>query len=393
MTVRMGRFARIAGLIATCLLLIAACGDDDVSSEDPGADEQEDQADAAGEEDAEPEEPDTDEEEAEEAEEAPYFEGQRITLTSTYGSGGSGNQVAELHAEFLEQYIPGNPTVVKETRSGGGHTVGNNWFVENAETDGTNIVFSAATALDQYIRGGDHVEFDLPEYEFIGSLHSGSGLVVARPEAAERLEDPDAEPLVVGDTDGLRSVAVSTMFAARHLDYPFRWAIGYEGGADVELAFRRGETDVHGGSGVGALVELMEEEGAVPLWQLGTEREDDFPDVPTIRELLEESDSFTQDEQDAFEIAMTRERFDSFTALPPGTDPEVAAILEEAYAEMAQDPEFLEPISTIYGGDIRHFSGAEIGEMVGESASVDPEAQELLTSIRVEYGLPTGTDD
>lgn len=324
--------------------------------------------------------------------EAPYFEGKEITLTTSFSPGGGGDFVTRLHGDLFEQFIPGNPTVMVENREGGAHSIGNNWFYDNAATDCTDLLFTANTAIDQFSRGGDHIQFDLLEYDWVGSLKYGGNITIAHADAVERIEDPSAEPAVVGDTDGTRSASVVTMFAARHLDHNFRWAIGYEGGDELDLAFLQHETDVTGSATGPEIADIMEETGAVPLYQNGREgRVPEFPDVPTIWELLEETDTFTEDEAAALELALSQERVNDLVAAPPDTDAECLEIVRDAYREIAEAPELREALVPEYGDIVINFrDGPETLELVTAMHETPQEVKDLLADIRREAGLPAG---
>jgi hypothetical protein len=76
----------------------------------------------------------------------------------------------------------------------------------------------------------------------------GNTLVVIRPEAIERLTDPDAEPVIVADMEGNRAHVAVMLIAAEYLDWNVEFHIGYDGSSDITLALDRGEVDVYGSS-------------------------------------------------------------------------------------------------------------------------------------------------
>jgi tripartite-type tricarboxylate transporter receptor subunit TctC len=78
--------------------------------------------------------PDADEPEA--GPEAVY-DGATIDLHSTFGEGGGADMQGRAVQSALTRHIPGLGEVTFTPRPGGGQTVGNAYFWENAEKDGT----------------------------------------------------------------------------------------------------------------------------------------------------------------------------------------------------------------------------------------------------------------
>lgn len=372
----------VVGLLS--VLLIASCEQEDGPAE--GA------AETDGEEDQQSETNGSDQDE-ESGLDDDHFDGKQITFTITSSAGGGLDTLARSQAELLGKHLPGDPDIVTENRAGAGHTVGNNWFVENAETDGTNLIYTASSAIDQQIRGSETVNYDLAEYEPLGAMKFGTNAVIVRPEARDQATSKETEPAVVGDTDGIRTHVALTVMADRYLGHDYEYAIGYPGGNELEVALLQGEIDVYGTKNAEALNTLVNEEGAAePLFVDGDSEEDrraDFPDTPTLGELLEEEGvEIPEDEQGAFDLWFASSVVDHIVSAPPGTDPEVAAALRTAYEKVVEDPDFVETATPIIGEQIVFSTGEETKDILETSTTVAPEDEETLNEIRAEYDLP-----
>jgi tripartite-type tricarboxylate transporter receptor subunit TctC len=51
---------------------------------------------------------------------APFYEGKTITVLQGREPGGTGDLRARAVTQFLQKYIPGNPTIIHEFMAGGG---------------------------------------------------------------------------------------------------------------------------------------------------------------------------------------------------------------------------------------------------------------------------------
>lgn len=321
----------------------------------------------------------------------PSFAGKNVTMTISNSPGGGMDATARAIASLLRKYLPGEPTVVVSNRPGGNHIVGNNWFVEKAARDGTDILYTGSSIIDQFNRGGDTIKFDPKTYESVFSMKLGEEVIFVRNEALPRLRDSSKPPIVMGDTDGIRSqVAISAM-ARRFLNYNFRWTVGYPGGNELQLAFARGELEALGARNQSAIDQIVAGGYGKAILQGSPHRRTDFPDVPTIWELLAKTPNLRADELAGFEFwAAGKDAFDHLVALPPATEPAVVAVYREAYANMPKDPDFRRLVSAVMGPSINGIPGPETRTLIVKATTVTPEAREALKKIRDEYGLPSG---
>jgi tripartite-type tricarboxylate transporter receptor subunit TctC len=321
------------------------------------------------------------------AADAPLFENNRITMTISNSPGGGMDGAARAVARLLSKHLPGNPTVIVENRPGGGHIVGNNWFVAKAKRDGSDILYTASTIIDQFNRGDPQVQFNPQQYEYVGAIKYADSIVMIRPQAEKQIMDAK-NPAVVGDVDGIRTHVAVTVMAQRYLGHHYRYVVGYPGGKELTLAIQKGEIDVYGTKNQIEIDNLVPSTAKVYL-QAGKVRRSDYKDVPTIWELIQPKNPPAIDVQ-AFTFWLANEPLDHIVALPPGTDPKKVEIVREAYAKATKDPEFVQLIATAMGDQIRAISGPEAKEFIIQATAISPETKAHLLKIRTEYGLPTG---
>ena len=324
------------------------------------------------------------------AAETPTFENKKVTMTISNTVGGGMDAAARSVAKLMTRYLPGNPTIIVENRPGGGHVVGNNWFVAMGKRDGTDLLFTASTVIEQFNRGDPQVKFNPQQYEFIGAVKYTDTLVFVRQAAFPQIYDAGKPPAVVGDLDGIRTHVALTVMAKRHLGHNFRWVVGYPGGKELSLALQKGEIDVYGTKNEREIEQMTKgPDGAKPYVQSARVRRTDFPNTPTIWELLADKNVPALDMQ-AFEFWLANEPLDHIVALPPETDPKLVAVVRDAWDKAVKDPDFASMLSQAMGPGIRAISGSETKDLIVKATAVTPEARKRLREIRIEHGLPTG---
>jgi tripartite-type tricarboxylate transporter receptor subunit TctC len=321
---------------------------------------------------------------------APYFEGKRVTMTISNSPGGGMDATARAIANLLRKYLPGDPSMIVSNRPGGNHIVGNNWFASMAARDGTDILYTASSIVDQFNRGGDTIKFDPKDYQYILSMKLGDEVVFVRNEALDRVTDLSKPPVVVGDVDGIRTQVAVTAMAKRFLGQNYRWTVGYPGGNELQLAFQKGEIEVLGTKNQTAIDQVVSGGYGKAILQSSHHRRPDFKDVPTVWELVDKAPNVPPVELQAFKFWTGADAFDHIIALPPKTDPQVVTMYREAAAKMVKDPDFRKLVAAVMGPSITENTGEETGQAMITATTASKEVKDTLKKIRMEYGLPTG---
>ena len=70
---------------------------------------------------------------------APFYQGKTITVLQGREPGGTGDLRARAVTQFLQKYIPGNPTIIHEFMAGGGVLRAANHMYAVAKPDGLTI--------------------------------------------------------------------------------------------------------------------------------------------------------------------------------------------------------------------------------------------------------------
>ena len=90
-----------------------------------------------------------------------FYRGKTIRLVVGYAAGSSFDLHARVVGRYLSQYMPGNPNVIVENKSGAGGFVATNLFYASDPKDGTVINLVGAGLPLQQALGKEGIQFDV----------------------------------------------------------------------------------------------------------------------------------------------------------------------------------------------------------------------------------------
>jgi tripartite-type tricarboxylate transporter receptor subunit TctC len=323
------------------------------------------------------------------AAEAPFYDGKTLKILVSSGTGGGTDTAARLVSRFIGKYLPGNPKVAVQNMPGGGGTIANNYFANEVKPDGLTILQDSSSGIGNFVRGGPTIKYDPRKNKMIGGVARSGTLLMIRNEARERLTNRNAKPVVVGDTDGIRSWVAMTVWCAEYLGWNLRWIYGYPGSREMQLAIRQGEIDMWATANV-KLVKDLQREGVVQIVFAEDERRrDDFPDVPSFVETLGAKKP-TGLAWQAFVAWAGSPDLDKFLVVPPATPDYVVKALREAFAKLMKDPEVDKEGDKFFGDGWKPITAERGEELIREQTSIPKEAKDFITKLRQKYNLPLG---
>jgi tripartite-type tricarboxylate transporter receptor subunit TctC len=321
--------------------------------------------------------------------EAPYYEGKTLKILVSSGTGGGTDTAARLVSRFIGKYLPGNPRVLVQNMPGGGGTIANNYFFSEVKPDGLTIMQDSSSGIGNFVRGGSTIKYDPRKNRMIGGVARSGTLLMIRNDARERLTNRSAKPVVVGDSDGIRSWVAMTVWAAEYLGWNLRWIYGYPGSRELQLAIRQGEIDVWGTANV-KLVKDLQREGLVQiLFAEDERRREDFPGVPSFIETLGAKKP-TGLAWQAFVGWAGSPELDKFLVAPAATPEHLVKSLREAFAKVMKDPEVDKEGDKFFGDGWKPIAPERVEDLIREETSVSKEAKDFITKLRQKYNLPVG---
>lgn len=323
------------------------------------------------------------------AAEEPYYEGKTLRILVSSGTGGGTDTAARLVSRHISKYITGNPKVIVQNMPGGGGTIANNYFANEVKPDGLTIMQDSSSGIGNFIRGGSRIKYDPRKYKYIGAVARPGSLLMVRKDAAARFKDRSAKPVVVGDTDGIRSWVAMTVWGAEYLGWNLRWIYGYPGSRELQLAIRQGEIDMWSTQNAKLVKDLVREGVVEVLVTEEDERREDFPNVPTFLELLGPKKPTGLAWQAYLGWAGSPE-LDKFMVAPDGTPDHPVNILREAFVKVMKDPEVDKEGDKFFGDGWKPHSAKKIEAVIRDQIDIPKEAKDFITKMRQKYGLPTG---
>ena len=229
---------------------------------------------------------------------ADFYRGKTVTLVVGYGPGGGYDIYARLVGRHLGRHIPGNPTIVVQNMPGAGSLRAVNWLYNLAPKDGTAIAhFARNMPLMGMLGNNSNAQFDPRKFNWLGSSSSFANdayiLIVRKDIPVKTIEDArrqGGEPLVLGGTaEGATGNDVPIILRDT-IGLNVKQVVGYPDSGGIFLAMERGE--IHGRTTDLSSVKAIKPEWLMPnsgfhvLVQFAREtRHQDFPNVPTAREL------------------------------------------------------------------------------------------------------------
>jgi len=323
------------------------------------------------------------------AAEAPFYDGKTLKILVSSGTGGGTDTAARLVSRFIGKYLPGNPKVAVQNMPGGGGTIANNYFASEVKPDGLTILQDSSSGIGNFVRGGPTIKYDPRKNKMIGGVARSGTLLMIRNDARDRLTNRNAKPVVVGDTDGIRSWVAMTVWCAEYLGWNLRWIYGYPGSREMQLAIRQGEIDMWATANV-KLVKDLQREGVVQIVLAEDERRrEDFNDVPTFIETLGGKKPSGLAWQ-AFVGWTGSPDLDKFLVAPPGTPDSLVNLLREAFAKLMKDPEVDKEGDKFFGDGWKPITAARVEELIREQTSIPKDAKDFITKLRQKYNLPLG---
>jgi len=280
---------------------------------------------------------------------ADFYRGKTLNVVVGYGPGGGYDLFARLLARFIGNHIPGKPAVTVQNMPGAASLRATNYLATIAPKDGTVIAtFDRNIPLIAFVSGSPNVQYDPLKFVWLGTLSDSTEdafVIWARKKAEiktiEDLRRPGGPSLTVGvtgvgATDNDIAVLLSQVLGLRLNIVP-----GYQDSNAIGLAVENGELD-------GQLIGYVAGKIAKPVWadpdgpmkillQFARKtRHPELPDVPTALELAPDATATQL-------IAMTELPYvvGRPFAAPPGIPNDRAQALQDAFAKLIRDPEFL----------------------------------------------------
>ena len=311
---------------------------------------------------------------------ADFYGNRSITILVGAAPGGITDISARIIGGYLEEHVPGEPSVIVQNMPGGGSVTMANHIYRVAARDGTVLGYSLPAIILAQLMEPGRARYDGRELSWIGSAITTSNIISVLEGSPATTVDQALEVEIILGATGRGSLLYQLPTMARELlGLDIRIITGYQGSAEISLAMERGE--VHGqAAGMDywslARPQWLAEERLHHLVRIGP------PDArasgtPRLIDLVA-----TDRERALAEILEIGPDMGWPMFAPPEVPADRLTALRTAFAEMLERESFAEAILTSMRGPVTPKQGAELQSIVADAlntpASVVAEARELL---------------
>jgi tripartite-type tricarboxylate transporter receptor subunit TctC len=306
-----------------------------------------------------------------------FYAGKQITLIAGSAVGGGYDLLTRLMGRHLGRHISGNPSIIVQNMPAAASLAATNYTYNNAAKDGTVIALIQRGMLLAKLTNPSGVRFDLDKLNWIGSVNSEVGLVVAWHTAPHRnAQDLFEQELIVGGHAGVEPELTPRLYNAL-LGTRFKIVTGYNGTAEIALAMERGEVFGIGDWSWTSLKKVrpdwLRDKEVRLLMQAGLQRDPELKDLPSALDFVR-----NDADRKVLELFFTQKTVARPVIAPPGIPAERLATLRSAFAALAKDQEFLTDAERS-GLEATPLSGETVDRVIALIAGTSAELADRLT--------------
>jgi len=324
------------------------------------------------------------------AQSEPFYKGKQIRIIVGLSSGGGYDRAARMLARNIGKYIPGNPDVVVQNMPGASSVTAANYVWGVAKPDGLTILAPHNNVYLGQLSGQKEVQFDLPKFQWIGSLENDDMILFGRADApfksmgdiVRTKEPPKCGSTGVGSSDYVMSKILEETIGAK-----VTAVTGYPGSSEIAIALERGEVACMGLTistyfGREPFLSWLKTKFVRFLAQSGHKRQQRVEEAPTIYELMDEYKTPAIKRRVAEAMLQGGEWARPYM-VAPGTPADRVAILRAAFDKTVKDPELLAEAQKLRM-DVTPVRGEQLQTMAKEVMIQPPEVIEQIKKLFVQ---------
>ena len=308
-----------------------------------------------------------------------FFKGKQIRIIVGLSSGGGYDRAARMIARHIGKYIPGSPDLVVQNMPGAGSVTAANYVWGVAKPDGLTLLAPHNNFYLSQLSGQKEVQFDLPKFQWIGSLENDDMMMFSRADAPFKSMSEIVRQKIspkCGSTGVGSSDYVMSKILEETIDAQIQHVVGYPGSSEIAIALERGEVQCMGLTistyyGREPFLTWLKSKFVRFLAQSGRKRDPRVGDAPTIYELMDEFKTPATKRRVAEAMLLGGEWARPLIA-SPGTPGDRVAVLRAAYEKVVKDPDLLAEAKKMRI-DVVPVSGEKLQGMAKEVMNQPPE--------------------
>ena len=257
-----------------------------------------------------------------------------VTLIVPLGAGGGMDVAARNAAPYLQKLL-GAKSVSVVNKVGASGIVAYNYLYNDAKRDGSIICFGSHPSTNEIVQNDSAVKYKSEEFTYLGTVqHTRFALTVVPESKYTNINElKTANSFSIGGFGFNDTMSLYGSLICEIIGNEGNCVIGgYGTAAKTLLAMAQGEVDAYA-SPMDSLYRYVQSKQCVPILVFGSERDEYWPDVPTIFEVLDVSES----ERIMLESIPESDRI---VFCPPQIPQDRANFIEHCLVQMIDDPSF-----------------------------------------------------
>ena len=316
-----------------------------------------------------------------------FYQGKTITLVAGTTAGSQYDAHARLIAQHWGKHIPGNPDIIVQNMPGAGSLIAANYLYNVAKPDGLTITSIIPGIYFNQLAERKEVQFDYAKFNWIGSVDRSDNLMYMRSDTPFKTihdvrragQPPKCTATGTGTVGHYMPKLLNETIGTK-----FEIILGYPGGPEMDLAVEKGEAQcrafTHAAWFSGEPYRTWQAKGFVHvLLQTGRKRDERLPQVPSLKELMDEFRTEETGRRLATVVLASAELGRPYL-LPPGIPTERLKILREAFMKLMADPAFLADVKK-RGLETKPSTGEELEKLAKEVMAQRPEIIERVKKL------------
>lgn len=307
------------------------------------------------------------------------FTAKQVRFIIGFGPGGGYDQYGRIVVRFMDNHLPGKPTIVPQNMPGAGSISAANTIYGNSPKDGSVFGIIARDAVTQpLVSDQTGATFDATKMSWIGSPAAETNVCVATDKAkVATWDDLQKSELIIGGTGAGTGTEIYPKALNGLAGTKFKLIGGYPASTDVFLAMERGE--VHGicesFSSVMRKDAAAVASGKIKILFQASLKSNPEVKAPFLLDLVKDPDKHK-----ALEFVYAGQVIGRPFVAPPDLPPAVLKTLRAAFDATVKDPEFLKEAEK-QKLDIEPVSGAELEKVVRDVYATPKSIIEMVKSV------------
>ena len=272
---------------------------------------------------------------------AEFYAGKQMKITIGFGFGGTYGKYSRLFADHLARHIPGNPTIIVESRPGAGGIKAMNYAANVMRNDGLNMFVPLDSGVVAQLIFADKVKYDMSKFISLGSANQTNVIMVVRSDTGvTKWDQLRTTQVILGSTGRGSTSYMMPRLVNAMLGTKIKVISGYKGSSKTGLAIEQGEVN-------GAAFNWLYWKSKYQRWfdqspphatailQIGHFVDPDLPDVPMLGDLV------SAEHKPITTFFGALGLIGRGLAVPAGTPMDKVKILRTAFNNMVADPVFI----------------------------------------------------